>query len=562
MKGLLKYLYALAFATIISHSLFAQNTTHTLYLDTAGKTLYVSPNVEVNLYINTTSSTTGAVKLTGMDGNGNPLRWGGHGPQVMTHLNLYIGRKIRFELFADGKPPITTVASTNPNQKRIDEAVYIPGGAVIEVNATDEDSGLEDTYYSLNGEPFVPYISPLTLDKDGIYEFTVYSTDKLGNREDEVTRKFVVDATPPTSAIAIEGDQFEQVVSGRSVIKLSATDEYGVKEILYRVDSSKFETYRVPFKTSFLTDGDHIIEWYATDLVGNSEPLKSYRFTVDKTPPIVVEEIAGNTYMVGNVEYSSGRSQLRIVAIDNRAGIKDIFYSLNDGEYIRYEKQVMLSDILGTINVKTYAVDNVNNRSQSGANTESFVMPTIDITGPTIGYQLLGHQLTLRDTLWIGQSTLIKLNATDKESGANRISYTIDKSGGMDYTGPFNLTEPGFHEIQCTAYDNVDNLNFLSFKLGLDSEAPKIYPHFSATPFKKIPEGDVEVYPANVKLYMAATDNLTGGVSIKYSINKGKPIDYTKPVENFKPGINYTLTITATDELGNSSTQTITFKVE
>lgn len=562
MKGLLKYLFAITFAILLSHSIFAQNATRVLYMDTTGKMLYASPNVEVNLYINTTNSASGAVKLTGLEGKGNPLRWSGHGLQVMTHLNLYIGRKIRFELFADGKPPVSAVTSTNRNQKRIDEAVYIPGGAVIEVNAADENSGLEDTYYSLNGEPFVPYTSPLALDKDGVYEFTVYSTDKLGNREDEVTRKFVVDATPPTSAITVEGDQFEQVVSGRSVFKLSATDEFGVKEILYRIDSSKFEAYRYPIKAGSLTDGDHVLEWYATDMVGNSEALQSHHFTVDKTPPIVVEEIAGNTYMVGNVEYSSGRSQLRIVAIDNRAGIKDIFYSLNNGEYIRYEKQVMLSDILGTINVKTYAVDNVNNRSQSGANTESFVMPTIDITGPTIGYQLLGRQLTLRDTLWIGQSTLVKLNAADKESGANRILYTIDKSGGMDYTGPFSLTEPGFHEIRCTAYDNVDNLNFLSFKLGLDSEAPKIYHHFSVEPFKELPVGNVPVYPASVKLYLAATDNLTGGVSVKYSVNEGKLTDYTQPIENFKPGNNYTLSITATDELGNSSTQTINFRVE
>ncbi|MCE5293711.1 MAG: hypothetical protein LLF94_03755, partial [Chlamydiales bacterium] len=158
--------------------------------------------------------------------------------------------------------------------------------------------------------------------------------------------------------------------------------------------------------------------------------------------------------------------------------------------------------------------------------------------------------------------TLVKLNASDKESGVNRFTYNIDKSGSMDYSSPFSLTEPGYHEIKCTAFDNVDNLNFMSFKLGLDSKAPKIYTNFSVEPFKELPVGNVPVYPASVKLYLAATDNLTGGVSIKYSVNEGKPTDYTKPVENFKPGNSYTLTITASDELGNSATETTVFRVE
>ncbi|MGD9978859.1 MAG: hypothetical protein AB7S54_13110 [Bacteroidales bacterium] len=556
------YILILLFPMMVLNSFAQTSPVKPYYIDTLGK-LFVSPRIPVNLLMGTKSDGSDAAIMQGLNGKGNPLYWNGHGPQLMTHLNLYIGRKIKFELFADGVPPRSELLFNKSTEKESKEPLYIAGGSIVEINAVDADAGTNQTFYSINGEPFWEYAEPLVFNNEGLYEIKVYSVDNMGNKEDEISRKFIIDSTPPTSTLNTGGDRYEDIFSGRSVLTIAATDSFGVKGIQYSLDSSTYTAYTKPIQTTRIAEGEHTIEWYSTDKVGNSEPKQKFTFYVDKTPPMVFEEIMGNSYMVGNKEYSSGRSQLKIAAVDNKSGVKEIYYSLNDGSFNRYEKPVMLSDIMGTMSVKSYAVDNVNNRSQSGASTESFTMPTIDITGPTLTYKLDGPRLTRHDTLWVGPSTKIQVNATDKEAGVNRIVYSIDKQGENEYTEPFTIKEEKYHLVKCTAFDNVDNLNFLSFELGVDNIAPEIFYHFSVKPISQTTENgeNVSVFPPDVKIFLAATDNLCGNITLNFSMDKGKQATYRNPIENIKPGI-HTLTVNAVDWLDNSSVVNFRFKVE
>ncbi|HPD94908.1 MAG TPA: hypothetical protein PLA24_03350 [Tenuifilaceae bacterium] len=557
-------IFAITLLTGFSVQAFSQEeNTNNFYKDSTGQ-LFVSPKTPVLLYMGTSNDPSKAVLLHGLNGKGNPLYWNGNGPQVMTHLNLYLGRKIKFELYADGIPPQTKIdVASNVSNRVLNNAIYVGGGAVIEITATDDESGLKSTYYSVNNKPYTKYTEPITFEIDGIYELKAYSTDELGNKEEEVSRKFIVDATPPTSTKEIKGDEYNDILSGKSTIWLNANDQFGVKEILYSIDSLDYQKYSVPLQTARLKQGDHVLHWYAIDLVNNKEPENEYKFYVDKTPPIVVEDIDGNTFMVGDREYSSGRSQLKIMAVDNKAGVKAIYYSLNSKEFKTYDKPVILSDIIGTLKVKTYAVDNVNNRSQSGANAESFTMPTIDITGPDVNYKIIGPSEKLRDTLWIGPTTKIQLTAFDKEAGLNHIDYSINQNEEKEYIEPFAITDNGFYSFNCTAYDNVENVNFLKFDIAVDNIPPEIYIHFSTQPFKyAVQEGEsIPVFPSNVRIFLAATDNLSANITLVYSINNGKKQTYVKPISNLKAGL-YTVTITATDGLKNIAETSKKFIIE
>ena len=326
--------------TLLTTTVFGQQETKTIYVDSTNR-LFVSPTAPVNIYVGTTPDGLNAVKLIGIDKKGDPLYWNGHGPIQMTHLDLYIGRKIKFELFADGIAPESKMIFNKSTQKDTKEMLYLSGGSIVEITATDADAGLNQTYYSVNGEPFKEYSQPIIFDKEGMYELKVFSVDNLGNKEEEIVRKFIVDSTPPTSSLNTDGDRFENTLSGRAILNLSAVDSFGVKNIKYRIDSSEFATYQKPIQTARITEGEHTLTWFATDKVGNNENQQSFTFFVDKTPPMVFEEIVGNSYMVGNKEFSSGRSQLKVAAVDNKAGVKEIFYSLNNGEFNKYEKPVL-----------------------------------------------------------------------------------------------------------------------------------------------------------------------------------------------------------------------------
>ncbi|MBC7125362.1 MAG: hypothetical protein H5T24_06995, partial [Bacteroidales bacterium] len=388
---------------------------------------------------------------------------------------------------------------------------------------------------------------------------------KLGNSEPVVSRKIIVDATPPLTEIAFMGDKYEDIFSGRAALTLTASDRFGVAGTKVMIDSSgKWTDYKQPIQTASLTEGYHTLTWYSTDRAGNNEEPKNYRFFVDKTPPVVVEEIEGNSYMIGTREFSSGRSRLKVMAVDNKAGVKEIYYSLNNKEFKLYEKPVMLADILGTIKLKTYAIDRVNNRSNSEANAQSFTMPTIDITGPELGYRLNGPKVVLRDTLWIGPETKIELLATDREAGVNRIEYSLNQAQNSQYLEPFVLTENGYYKLEFTGYDNVENVNVSGFTFAVDTQAPEIFWHFSVKPYAtvKVDGEELPVFPPNVKIFLGATDNVTPLVKLTYSWNGNNPQEYNKPIviPNIQP-VNI-LDIIATDEIGNTIQQSLRFAVK
>jgi hypothetical protein len=279
---------------------------------------------------------------------------------------------------------------------------------------------------------------------------------------------------------------------------------------------------------------------------------------------MVFEEIVGNTYIVAGKEFSSGRSQLRIAAVDNKSGIKEIKYSLNNEPFKVYDKPVYLSDILGVASVKSFAIDNVGNQSISDTKTESFTMPVVDITGPQISNSFIGPKITLRDTLWIGPKTKISIQTYDIGAGVNKVNYRLKGDEEKLYTAPFTVEVAGKHEIVCTAFDNVDNVNLLSFKFNVDNKAPRISYHFSNEPYSFITENNeqIPVFLKGVKVYLAATDDISGLEKLSYSLNGSADYEYSTPIDWLKPNATYTLVIKSMDVLGNTSEQSIKFRID
>lgn len=548
---------------VTANYIHAQIQQRGVYTDSLGK-VYVKTQTPLRLLMGTDASGSNAVEIRPMDGRSDPLKWNSSGVKLLKHLDLHLGRNVNFTLHADGIAPQTTLHISQAAEQHKAQTIYIQGNALIELSAKDRDAGVQNIMYRVNGGNAVPYSQAFALEREGDYQIGVYSVDNLGNSEVEFTQHIVVDNTPPQTELSINGDRSGNNVSGRSQLALHSSDANGVAAINYQIDSTAPARYRQPIKTASLSEGNHIIRWHATDRVGNQEIEQEFTFFVDKTPPVVFEEIVGNSYMVGNREYSSGRSQLRVAAVDNRAGVRNIFYSLNDKEFIPYERPVTLSEILGTIRVKTYAVDSVNNRSHSGTSAESFTMPTIDITGPKVWYTIVGQQTTVRDSLWIGPKTKIKLNASDQEAGVSHIMYRIDNQPETGYDAPFSINNAGFYNIHCTAYDNVENLNLLDFALGVDNVPPTITTTFSVKPHaqKTVQAESVNVYDHRLVLFLAATDDICGEINLKYSLNGSKPKIYVNPIKQFRQNQMNSIKVIATDIFGNQSVTTLNFWVD
>lgn len=563
IKPFMLKLSTIVFLLLIFFSSKAQNDSiPSFYKDSTGK-LFIAPGTHVYLYIGTSPDASISIKLIG-DNGGNPIHWSGHGLKHLTHLNLFLGRRVSLDLYADALPPKTSLGLDSKKSIQKDNTIYLSGQGIIELSAVDPDAGLKGIYYSLNDGGNIKYIDPIILKGEGEYKLSFFSLDNVGNKEEEFTKTLVVDNTPPLSHLDLEGDKFENIVSGRSSLAITSIDALGVKQTFYSIDSSKMMPYTKPIKASTLSEGEHTINWYSVDEVENVEATKTFTIYVDKTPPMVFEEVVGNTYIVAGKEFSSGRSQLRIAAVDNKSGVKEINYSLNDSPFKLYEKPVYLSDILGTVSVKSYAIDNVGNRSISDSQSEAFSMPTVDITGPQIFYNFIGPKIKLKDTLWIGPNTKISISTNDMGAGVNRVNYKINNGEEKLYAEPFTVDNIGKHNIVCTAYDNVDNVNLISFNFGVDNQAPAIYYHFSIEPSGWITDNGekIPVFNKGLKLYLAATDNISGIEKLSYSLNGAGDIQYNSPIQWFQPNTTYSIIIKSTDILGNSAEKTLRFRVE
>lgn len=526
-------------------------------------TLFIRQGEPVFLYLSTSPTGSNPVRLRSIESE-DTLQWNGHGARALTHLDLFIGRRILFKLFVDGLPPRTTPQFDPRTAVQSGSIIYISGAAYLELSSADANSGVNQTYYSINGADYTLYTTPILMGQDGHYALTFYSTDRVGNREDSGTRTIVVDSKPPTTQLSFSGPRHNEVISGRTEIVLTATDTNGVASTLFMLGDSVEHRYNRPIQANRLPEGEHTITWQSVDILGNVEPKQSFTFFVDRTPPMVFEEISGSTYMVAGREFSSGRSQLRIVAVDNRAGVKEIYYSLNREQFQPYQRPIFLSDITGALSVRSFAEDNVGNRGTSDAQGQQFSMPEIDINGPIINHRFQGAMITLRDTIWVSPLTRVQIQATDRGSGVSRIVYKLNDDSGVEYSEPFTVASSGYYQVSCTAWDNVDNLNIAKFGFGVDAQSPHIFHNFSVAPhgIAEVENQPLPVFSPNVKLYLGATDNLSGIKQIMVSVNQGRERAYSSPLDGFRVGHNHTVSIRATDMLGNQTTQSISFRVE
>ncbi len=88
----------------------------------------------------------------------------------------------------DKTPPETTAAVTGD---RNSDGNYL-GGAKVTVTATDADSGVEKTEYSLDGGPYLAYTAPVTVDGVGRHTVAHRATDKAGNTSEPRQVSFTV----------------------------------------------------------------------------------------------------------------------------------------------------------------------------------------------------------------------------------------------------------------------------------------------------------------------------------------------------------------------------------
>ncbi|OJT21916.1 hypothetical protein BO221_24495 [Archangium sp. Cb G35] len=204
--------------------------------------------------------------------------------------------------FASACNPPTTPPSGNTDTAPPSTRANPLGGnftASVTVTLTCDDgmgSGCAATYYTTDGsQPSASsprYTNPVALSQSTTLKF--FSVDTAGNAEAHQTQNYVVDVQPPTTVASPAGGIIN---SARSVALLCSDPEgSGCAATYYTTDGSTPTTgsprYSAPLSISATTT----LRFFSVDQVGNTEAVRTERYTLDTAAPTVTASLASGNY--------------------------------------------------------------------------------------------------------------------------------------------------------------------------------------------------------------------------------------------------------------------------
>lgn len=176
-------------------------------------------------------------------------------------------------------------------------SIFIPGisqqqewfnaSIAVTLIASDDRSGVANTFYTINSGPTQTYSSTFSIESDGVYTIEFWSVDGAGNTEAHKTRTVRIDSTAPVTEAFTSGTAGTNGWHRSAVqVSLFATDNLsGVQSTFYRVDGGATQTYAGPFVISAM--GQRTVEYWSVDNLNNTEGTPSLAINIDTVGPVV-----------------------------------------------------------------------------------------------------------------------------------------------------------------------------------------------------------------------------------------------------------------------------------
>ena len=198
-------------------------------------------------------------------------------------------------VFLDNTSPETWIKYGSPQFFK-DGELFISNKTKVVLNAKDNESGVKNTFYSIDGESMKDY-SSFIVENEGKHTVSFYSTDNVNNSNKQRDSKCHVDNTPPeifhNFSIEPSGTKDKKgeslnVYPNYTRLYLGATDQkVGTDKILYSIGNGKLVPYSsgesldISELNTFLKNKLYEINIQAIDKLGNKSE-KTIKFFVGK----------------------------------------------------------------------------------------------------------------------------------------------------------------------------------------------------------------------------------------------------------------------------------------
>ncbi|WP_050542361.1 putative Ig domain-containing protein, partial [Staphylococcus epidermidis] len=382
----------------------------------------------------------------------------------------------------------------------------------------------------------------------GSYDIKVTTTDESGNSETTIFTIDVKDTTKPT--VESVADQTQEVNTEIESIKIEARDNSG-QAVTNKVDGLPagvtFDEATNTISGTPSEVGSYTVTVTTTDESGNSETT-TFTIDVEDTTKPTVEDIADQTQEV-NTEIDP----IKIEATDNSGqAITNKVDGLPDG--------VTFDEVTNTISgtpskVGSYTVTVTTTDESGNSETTTFTIDVEDTSKPTV--ESVADQTQEVNT----EIEPIKIEATDNSGQAvtNKVDGLPDGVTFDETTNTISGTpsEVGSYDVTVTTTDESGNATETTFTINVeDTTKPTVESIANQTQ-----EVNTEITPITIESEdnsgQAVTnkvDGLPDGVTFDEATNtiSGTPSEVG----------SYTVTVTTTDESGNSETTTFTIEVK
>lgn len=519
--------------------------------DTNINTCWYSTNGGVT---NTTTSCT--ANVTGRTSNQGSNTW-------LIGVNDSAGNKnsTSITFFLDSVYPTINYTSPTPNNNTYQTATsFVVNYTGTEVNLQAGWITMNNVNYTATCTGTSPYYCNKTFSAlaDGIYNYTAFLNDTLGNTNSTEQRIVTVDTTYPTidwgSSTYADGEN-----KSDNAVRINVTwTETNFKNITFRINSYSSTQTTPTYYYTYMPGVDGVYYYNVTicDYANLCNITSTRKLTLDtNNPSATLTSPANNSYNNTDQNYSA--------TLSDNLGIKNATLNIINSTNSTINQTTISyapGTVTSTIGIVVTLVDGVYRWFYSlfdwagNSYSASNYTITIDKTIPLINIVTPANNTNTT-------STQLNINYTISDTNTLTCKYT--RNAGVSNTtlsGCGNITavtwNEGINNITIYATDPAGNSNSSSVTFRLDTTKPAVT---IAYPTNNLVLRDLYTY--NLSLNLTATDSGVGIQAYKYSLNGAANVTFTPNTSIIGIAGQNNISVSVNDSLGNTNTTLITFNL-
>ena len=353
-----------------------------------------------------------------------------------------------FQFTIDTSAPVTTLELRGPNRG---SAVSPATEAVL--TAKDNLAGVAQTRYRIDQGDTGFYNKPLAIGRlsDGQHHLRYFSTDPVGNKEEEHNWQFSVESKVSAASYTFKGVSVEHggtiYAAPGGQIFLKAAEGYVIQ---YSLDGQAPQTYKMAIHLP--DNGSHRLTFHASDDLGNVSATGTVNVIVDRTAPVSHAHLEGTKFTRDGTVIIGGSTRVVLDASAGAVGGAKLEYSINGRGWQPYN---------GPFTIKSSGPVELSYRARNAIQTvepvqkEHFI---VDAQGPIIGVHFSGQVDASAGTVALLPGAVMFITAEDSPAGLDKLTYKIDDQPPLIYRSPLSGFVPGVvHTVTIVAEDLLGN---------------------------------------------------------------------------------------------------------